>query len=153
MANPLPFKPEPVDPREELARRVGAAPVEHAEALLSAWGLLEAAHRQGVLDLLRGLMVGRDEIAMQAGKAAATPEVVAALRNSIGLARLLASIDPAMLDQVTRALSEGPMREEITRRRPSLWRIVRTALSNDGRRGMAFAAGFLVGLGRALRKD
>ena len=149
MANPLPYKPKPVDPREELARRVSAAPVEHAEALLSAWGLLETAHRQGVLDLVRGLMAGRDELATHVSEAAARPESVRAVRNVIALGRLLAALDPETLERMVQTVGTSTVEAS---RPPSLWRVARMVFSEDGRRGMAFAAGFLVGLGRAVAK-
>ena len=52
MAIPISFKPQPVDPHQELMRRVDAAPREHAEALLVAWDLLQTAHDQGIRELL-----------------------------------------------------------------------------------------------------
>ena len=36
MANPIAFKPNPVDPKLELEKRLSAAPMEHGEALLVA---------------------------------------------------------------------------------------------------------------------
>jgi hypothetical protein len=82
------------------------------------------------------------------------PEAVAALRNLISLGRVLAAFDPDLVDRLAREVS-GAVRpsQERGRRPPSLWRIFRTAFSEDGRRGMAFAAGFLVGLGRAVTKS
>jgi hypothetical protein len=47
----------PADSREDLIRRVEQAPVEHAEAVLAAYDLLQRLHEKGLLDLLNGLSV------------------------------------------------------------------------------------------------
>ena len=47
MASPIEFKPQKVDPREELQRRLQAAPMEHAESILVALDVLEAALEKG----------------------------------------------------------------------------------------------------------
>lgn len=153
MANPLAFKPQPHDPRKELAEELSVAPAEHAEALLAAWELLETAHRQGVLDLAKGLMGGRDAIALEMASAAAKPEAIAALRNLISLGRVLSAIDAEMLDRLARALTGSLRPAQLQQKPPSLWRVARMVFSEDGRRGMAFAAGFLVGLGRAVKRQ
>jgi uncharacterized protein YjgD (DUF1641 family) len=176
MAHPIQFKPVPVDPKQELMRRVEAAPQEHAEALLAAWGLLQTAHDQGVLDLAQGLIGGKDVITGKLAEAANLPESVAAIRNGIAMARVLASFDPDMLQRLAKALDEGS-RETMEREKvaalhgkeaagahssghgkkkteekpPSLWQIGKMAASEDGRRGMGFGMKLLVALGRAAK--
>jgi hypothetical protein len=45
MAKPVAYRVfTPPDTREELKRRIDAAPAEHADAILSAYRLLEEAH-------------------------------------------------------------------------------------------------------------
>ncbi|MBV8631733.1 MAG: DUF1641 domain-containing protein, partial [Silvibacterium sp.] len=59
MARPIELTPKfsPAQgAREELKRRVDAAPVEHGEALLDAYELLQQLHESGTLDVLRGLL-------------------------------------------------------------------------------------------------
>ncbi|MES2392476.1 MAG: DUF1641 domain-containing protein [Acidobacteriota bacterium] len=146
MAQPITFKPRPVDEKLELQRRVAEAPEEHAEALLGAWDLLQAAHEQGVLDLAQGLIGGRDAIAGKLAEAAKEPESIVALRNLIALGRLLGSVDPEMLQRVAREAKLAAVEEP-----PSLWQIFRRVASKDGRRGLAMAANLLTGFGRASR--
>ncbi len=52
----------PVDSREDLIRRVEQAPVEHAEAVLAAYDLLQRMHEKGLLDLLNGLLSAGDTV-------------------------------------------------------------------------------------------
>ena len=101
MAVPLTFTPNPVDHKKELQRRLDAAPVEHGEALLVLWDLLQTAHDQGILDLLDGMVSAKDTIAITIAKYAKTPEGIAAVRNLLTGAKILASIEPEMLDSKT----------------------------------------------------
>ncbi len=56
MARPIPFDAPPRDPRVELQHRLDRAPIQHAEALLSAYDLLQKLHDKGALDMARGLI-------------------------------------------------------------------------------------------------
>src|ERR1700760_3350658 len=100
MAIPLAFTPKPVDPHQELMHRVEAAPREHAEALLGAWDLLQAAHDQGMLELLHGLMGGRDVIAKNLAVALKSDEAVALMRNMLALGRIVAAFNPDVLQRM-----------------------------------------------------
>jgi hypothetical protein len=42
----------PVDARVDLIKKVEGAPVEHAEAVLAAYELLQQLHEKGILELL-----------------------------------------------------------------------------------------------------
>jgi uncharacterized protein YjgD (DUF1641 family) len=107
MAHPITFKPQPIDPKDELMGELARAPREHAEALLAAYDLLQAAHDQGVLDLLRAVVGGSDVLAEKLGAGMALPETIAASRNAIALTRILASIDPEMLHGIAHSMSEA----------------------------------------------
>jgi uncharacterized protein YjgD (DUF1641 family) len=147
MAHPITFKPQPVDPQRELQRRLEAAPQEHAEALLGAWDLLQAAHDQGLLDLAEGLIGGRDAIAGRLAAAAREPESIVALRNLMALGRLLGSVDPELLQRLARETSVARVEEKPL----SLWQMLRRVASQDGRRGLTAAVNLLTAFGRASR--
>ena len=49
MAQPIPLELPPRDPRKELLDRLESAPLEHAEALLDVFDLLEELHQAGAL--------------------------------------------------------------------------------------------------------
>jgi uncharacterized protein YjgD (DUF1641 family) len=151
MAVPLTFKPIPVDPKLELQRRLAAAPVEHGEALLVLWDLLETAHDQGILDLLDGMVSAKDKIAETVAKYANTPEGIAGIRNVLTAAKILASVDPEVLERLSRVVSEASAEQRRETEPPSLWEIAKRAASEDSRRGLSFATLLLSGLGKSLK--
>jgi len=174
MAHAITFKPAPVDYHQELMKRVESAPREHAEALLVLWELLETAHKQGILELVEGLIGGKDIIAGKLAESARLPESVAAIRNGIALARVLGSIDPDMLQRFAKGLDEATREtaayekqaamhgtksaaaqehKKAAQKAPSWWHILKQAMSEDARRGIGFATNLLVAFGRATKAE
>ena len=149
MAHPITFTPKAVDPHLELMRKVEAAPREHAEALLVAWDLLQTAHDQGILDLVQGLIGGRDMIAGKLASALVLPESINAIRNLIALGRIVAAIDPDTLHRLAKAMDQGLAGPQPDGPTPSMFRILRQATSPAGKRGLSFAVQMLVALGTA----
>jgi uncharacterized protein YjgD (DUF1641 family) len=152
MANPLAFKPLPVDPRTELNRRLETAPAEHAEALLVAWDLLQTAHDQGMLDLVNGLISAKDTVAGTLAKYAKTQEGVAGIRNALALAKVLTVLDPEMLDRLSKALDDATVAHRREAAPPSLFALLRRATSEDSRRGLSFLTLLLGSVGRSLKR-
>lgn len=151
MANPIPFKPAPVDPKHELNRRLDAAPTEHAEALLVAYDLLQSAHDQGLLDLLNGMVGKKDFIAAKIAYYAKQPEGIAAIRNLLNAGKLLTELDPETLEHFTRALQAATTEHKAEQRPPSLWQLAKRATSEDSRRGLSFMTLVLGQIGKALK--
>ena len=147
MAVPLNFKPAPADPHLELQRRLDAAPREHAEALLVAYDILQAAHDIGLLDTVHGMVSARDTIAGKLAELARTPEGETGIRNLLESAKLLASVDPSLLEQLTGAVRDASTEHQKERQAPSLWQIFKRATSDDGRRGLSFLTLLLTHLG------
>lgn len=152
MANPLQFKPVPIDPKQELERRIKAAPIEHGEALLVAWDVLDTAHRQGILDLLHGLLGAKDTIAGKFAEYAKLPEGINGIRNILAMGKIVTMIDPETLGHLANALREALQAHEREVKPPSLWQIAKRATSEDGRRGLSFMTLLLSGVGRGLRE-
>src|ERR1035437_1580240 len=150
MANPLPFKPPAVDPRTELNRRLEAAPTEHAEALLVAWDILQTAHDQGVLDAFHGLVAAKDTIFGKLAEYAKLPEGVATIRNLLATLKLVGSLDPDLLDRLSKVLVSA-CEESRQQKPPSLWQLFRRSTSEDSRRGLSFLTCLLSGLGRSVK--
>jgi uncharacterized protein YjgD (DUF1641 family) len=151
MAHAITFKPAPVDYHQELIKRVENAPREHAEALLVLWDTLETAHQQGVLELVQGLIGGKDIIAGKLAESARLPESVAAIRNGIALARLLGSVDPEMLQRLAKGMEHAQQEHKSEQKPPSLWRLFRRSTCPDARRGLSFLTLLLTTLGRSTQ--
>ena len=153
MANPLRFKPLPVDPKRELQRQLEAAPTEHAEALLVLWNLLETAHRKGILDLVDGMIGAKDTIADTIARYASTPEGIAGIRNLLTAAKILTELDPEVLEHVSKAMSSATEEHKRETTAPGLWELAKRANSEDSRRGLSFMTLILSSLGKSLKKD
>ena len=152
MANPLPFKPAPIDPRTELNRRLAEAPTEHAEALLVGWDLLQTAHDQGILDLLVGLVGSKDFVAGKLAEYAKLPEGVATIRNLIATVKILGALDPETLDCLSSSLQRATLEHSREVKPPSLFELGKRATGEDARRALSFLTTVLTSLGRALKR-
>jgi len=149
MGEPIEFKVKR-DVREELRSKLEAAPVEHAEALLSAYELLQEAHDHGVLDTLRGAIGAGESIVGKASKFANTEEGIRTLRNLLALIRIAGEVDPSILHSATKALREMQRRDGLSKAEPpSLWEIFRKLGSRDSRRTLAMLSDFSEALGRS----
>lgn len=152
MANPLPFKPVRTDPRTELQRRLAEAPTKHAEALLVAWDILESAHDEGILDILHGVIEAKDTIAGKLAEYAKTPEGIAALRNLLAAAKILAALDPEILDHLSKSIVTASQQHKVEEKPPSLWQLFKRTNSEDGRRGLSFVTLLLSSFGKSLKR-
>ncbi|HWZ50516.1 MAG TPA: hypothetical protein VNW54_03545, partial [Granulicella sp.] len=134
----------PVDARVDLIKKVEGAPVEHAEAVLAAYELLQQLHEKGILELLTGLLAAGDTVVNHVVGVISSPQAVTATRLGLMMVNLLGSIDA---DKITAALAAG------SKEPPTLLAIGKQATSKEARRGMAVAVGLLNVLGAALDKQ
>ena len=134
----------PVDSREDLIRRVEQAPIEHAEAVLAAFDLLQRLHEKGLLDLLNGLLSAGDTVVDHVVDVVSSKEMVTALRIGLIFSNLLTLIDADALHAVI---------AEAGNETPSLLALGKQAASKDARRGLATAVGLLNVFGAALSKQ
>jgi uncharacterized protein YjgD (DUF1641 family) len=145
MAVALDFREfRPTDRREDLIRRVEQAPIEHAEAVLATYDLLQRLHEKGLLDLLNGLLSAGDTVVDRVVDVVSSKEMVTALRIGLIFSGVLSSIDADALH----AVLAGAGKET-----PSLLTLAKQATSKDARRGMAAAVGLLNAFGAALSKE
>jgi uncharacterized protein YjgD (DUF1641 family) len=152
MAQPIPLHVAPRDPQRELDVRLQQAPVEHAEAILAAYELLQTMHDQGVLDVMRGTFGGGQKILEQAVAVGSGPEGIRATRNFLLLVKALGEIEPALLSDFTRAIPKALVQANAEEAKPpGLIKLVSTFWRNkDFRRGLAAFNDFLEIFGRNL---
>jgi len=139
--------------KDELLRRLDAAPLDHAAALLALWELLEAAHEKQLIESARGAIAASDTIINKLAEAAANPGAVQGLRNLILMAEMAGSLDPESLRLLVKALPNGlhqTQAQAASQPAPSLWKIFRRLSSADARRALGFAAALAATLGAAL---
>ena len=151
MAKPIAFKPATVDFKADLLRRLEKAPEEHAAALLTAYNVLQAAHDEGLLDILHGMIASRDTIISTLARFAAQPEGVAGIRNLLTAAKILTELDPEVLDHVAKAMARATEEHKLEQKPPSLFQLAKRANSEDSRRGLSFMTLILSSLGKSLK--
>ena len=142
MAKAIEFRHfKPTNSREDLTRRIEAAPQEHADAILEAYDLLESLHRKGLLTALNGALSASDTIINKAADVVSSKEAISATRIALLFGNLLSSIDPNQIHKILSESEEEP---------PSLLSIARLANTADVRRGMATGLALLGAFGAAL---
>lgn len=152
MARPISLELPPRDPRQELRKRLDEAPIEHAEALLDSWELLQQLHDRGVLELLRGALGASDKMVEAAVDVAKSDESVRALRNALILGKMLSSINPEVLQCIATATGEtlGCYQKPIIEP-PGLFSLLNQFRHKELRRSMALINRFLESLGNQIK--
>jgi uncharacterized protein YjgD (DUF1641 family) len=151
MARPIPLHLAPRDPREKINLRLQQAPLEHAEAVLAGYEVLQSLHDRGVLELMRGALEGGDKILEQVVAVASGPESIRATRNLLLLVTTLGEIEPALLSDLTRAIPKALVQANAEQRKPpGLFKLMSTFWNKDFRRGLAALNDLLVAFGRNL---
>ena len=150
MARPIPLELPKRDPREELRSRLEQAPVEHAEAVLAGFEVLQGLHDCGVLELLRGMLDGGNKVLEIVVEATKTPEAISGIRNLLIMTKIIGAIDPELLEKfavaVPDALAGAAKAEE--KDPPGFWEVLRIVRSRNLRRGLAVMNSALETLGR-----
>lgn len=152
MARPIPLELPPRDPREELRKQLEQAPIKHVEALLDWYELLQQLHDHGVLQLLRGALGASDKLIETAVDAAKSDASIRAIRNAMILGKVLATINPDVLQCVATAASdtlgcyEKPVIEP-----PGLFSLLNQFRHKELRRSIALVNRFLEKLGGQIK--
>jgi uncharacterized protein YjgD (DUF1641 family) len=151
MAQPIPLHLAPRDPREGLNVRLEQAPLEHAEAVLAAYEVLQGLHDRGVLGLMRGALGGSEKILEQVVAVGSGPHAIRATRNLLLLVSTLGEIDPALLSDLSRAIPKALVQASAEQRKPpGLFKLMSTFWNADFRRGLAAFNDLIVAFGRNL---
>ena len=152
MAQPIPLKLPPRDPKQELLAKLEQAPVEHAAALLDSYELLQALHEHGVFTLARGALGATDKLVEAASAGANSTESIRAMRNAIILAKMLGSIDPELLQGVAVAVGETLGNAKLVPAKPpGLFSLLFGFTGADHRRGLALVERLFKKIGAQLR--
>ena len=151
MARPIPLELPPRDPQRELNSRLQQAPLEHAEAVLAAYEVLQGLHDSGVFEVLRGTLSGGEKALEQVVEVARGPEAIRATRNLLLLVTALGEIEPTLLSDLTRAVPKALVQANAEESKPpGLFKLMSTFWKKDFRRGLAAMNDLLVVFGRNL---
>ncbi|MCU1261845.1 MAG: hypothetical protein JWO80_4730 [Bryobacterales bacterium] len=148
MAQPITFRPIQ-NGAAPIGAGLPAAAGEHADAVQSAYELLQLLHDRGVLDLLRGLLGAGDQLIDTLVEAVDTPESIRAIRNLLVLTKVLGSIPPETLTGLVQAATEGAVREK-SRKAPGFFELFRRLRSEDSRRALGVTLDLVESVGKSL---
>jgi uncharacterized protein YjgD (DUF1641 family) len=151
MARAIGLEVAPRDPREELRKRLDAAPIAHAEALLDGYELLQELHDAGILRILRGAVGAGDKLIETAVDAAKSEESIRAMRNAMILGKMLGSINPDLLQGLAVAVSDTFGSQKPMPEPPGLLKLLSEFRRPEQRRSMALINKFLAQLGSELK--
>jgi uncharacterized protein YjgD (DUF1641 family) len=132
---------EPVDSRDDLLRKVKAAPAQHAEAILAAYEVLEKLHEKDVLSTLNGLLGAKDIVVDRLADVVSSAEIVNLLRLALIAGNMVKQLNPDDLHGILQEAAGKP---------PGFFQIVRRMTSKDARRALGAFGSLLNVLGAAL---
>ncbi|RRA47308.1 DUF1641 domain-containing protein [Acidipila sp. EB88] len=135
--------------KEETERKLEAAPLQHAEALLDAYRTLQTLHDTHTLEVVRGLLGAGDQVLTEVVSVATSPQSTRAIRNLLILTNLLGTVDPDALHRITSTVTPV-LTETQASEPPSLFAMVKRLFSADVRRAMGTGLSVLEAVGRAL---
>jgi len=149
MSQPIRLEFSPRDARAELQTRLQNAPLQHAEALLSGYDLLQRLHDRGVLDLLRGGLGSSDKVLSIVVDAAKTPEAINATRNLLILSKVIFTLEPELLEDIAKAVPNSLA--QARKQKPlNLWQLFKKMCSQDTRRSLSAMLGVVESFGKSL---
>jgi uncharacterized protein YjgD (DUF1641 family) len=154
MAQPIPLNLPARDPRAELHVRLQDAPLEHAEALLSAYDVLQGLHDRGVFELMRGALGSSDKVIEIIVEASKTPESIRGIRNMLILMKILGAVEPKLIEGFARSIPEALAETKACDPKPpGFWGILRQFGNRDFRRGLVLINSMLGAFGRNLPSE
>ncbi len=122
---------------------------QHAEAVETAYEVLQLLHDRGVLNLLRGLLVAGDRVIDTLVEAVDTPESIRAIRNFLLLTKFFGNIRPEVLNNLVLAATEGAQREK-SHKAPGFFELYRRLRSADTRHALAVTLDLMESVGKGL---
>ncbi|HWF18176.1 MAG TPA: DUF1641 domain-containing protein [Verrucomicrobiae bacterium] len=151
MAQPIPLELPPRDPRAELQARLQNAPLEHAEALLASYDVLQGLHDRGVFELLRGALGSSDKVIEIVVDASKTPDAIRGMRNILILMKIMGTMDPELLEGFARSLPEAlAFTRAHESKPPGLWGLLKQFRSRNSRRALLLINSMLEAFGKNL---
>ena len=148
MAQPITFH-QTLNGAAHVDASLPTAAGEHAEAVESAYEILQLLHERGVLDLIRGLLGAGDQVIDTLVEAIDTPESVRGIRNLLLLTKFFSSIRPEVLNSMAQAATEGAKREK-SHNAPGFFQLYRRLRNEDTRHALAVTLDLIESAGKGL---
>ncbi len=143
MAQPITLRPAQYD------TVVSAPSPQYADAIQSAFELLQVMHERGILNLLRGLIGAGSQAVDTVAQAMDTPDVIRTLRNFILLTKFFGNFPPEVLKSLVQTATDGAAQEK-SRNAPGLLELYRKMTSADSRHALAVMLDLMQAVGKGL---
>jgi uncharacterized protein YjgD (DUF1641 family) len=147
MAQPIAFTVQAHQNLEQ--ERVRDAPAEHAEAVLSAFELLQLLHDRGVLNLARGILAAGSEIMDLVTTSLNTPGAIRSIRNVLLFSGVVGRLSPDKLSSALDAVNSETIRQA-GQVPPGMLELFRRMRTEDCRRGLGVIISLLEEFGKAI---
>ena len=152
MAKAIEFRPVPRPAIEETQRKLDAAPLEHADAVLNAYRTLQMLHDSDTLDMVRGLLGAGDTVLNESVSVLTSEKSMRAIRNLLVLLNLAGEINPEMLHSLADSITPLVKPSAALPEPPSLFSMLKRLFSRDVRRVLGVGITTLESLGRGMGK-
>jgi len=149
MAQPILLELPPRDPREALYDQLKTAPLEHAEALLNVYQILQELQDRGILELAKGALGSSERVLQILVDVANKPEMIRGIRNLMILAKIADGFEPEFLEGIERAVKIG-LAEARDREPIGFWQLIKRLLSQPSRRVLGLTASVVQSVGKGL---
>ncbi len=150
MAKAVELRPVPRPPIEEVQRKLAAAPLEHADAVLNAYRTLQMLHDSDTLDMIRGLLGAGDTVLNEAVSVITAPAATRSIRNLLVLLNLLGEVDPEMLHSLADTLTPLLKPTAPRPKAPSIFKLAGKIFSRDVRLVLGIGLAAIEGLGKGI---
>jgi len=138
----------------ELQARSQNAPLEHAQALLAAYEVLQGLHDRGVFELIHGTLGSSGKVIEILVEASKTPESIRGIRNILILAKILGSVEPELVEGFALSVPEALAKTKACDPKPpGFWGILKQFANRDFRRGLVLINSLLAAFGRNLPSE
>src|SRR5258708_22687028 len=148
MAQPITL-PQNLNGATRAQASLPTATEQHAEAVETAYEVLQLLHDRGVWKLLRGLLGAGDRVIETLVEAVDTPESIRAIRNFLLLTKFFGNIRPEVLNSLVLAATEGAQREK-SHKAPGFFELYRRLRSEDTRHALAVTLELIESLATGL---
>lgn len=149
MANSIPFIPPHQNSRESLYQELQRAPIEHSEALLDAYEILQLLRDKGILEIVKGGLKSGEKLLEIVTQIIETQGAVNFFRNLTILIKMVGGLNPETLETLENSLA-GNLANAETQDPPGLFSLLIKLASQDNRRILSMITSVSESLGKQL---
>ncbi|HEX3628340.1 MAG TPA: DUF1641 domain-containing protein [Verrucomicrobiae bacterium] len=149
MAQPVEYEHTPRNLKQELYPPSQTALDEHPEAILDVYAILQLLRDKGILEIIKGGLGSIEKMMEVIAETLEREEVVRTVRNVTVLVKMIGSIEPEVLENAMKSLSNATEGAK-AKKPPSLLHLLGQLSGEDTRRALGPLAAALQSIGRHI---